>query len=361
MSIVSTPPIASGHEAQDLFGHSAPEPSSFIHHQSVSEREFATNPLHPRFLANYSVKAELGFGATGFVVAAKRIEDGKPVAVKFMYKDRIPVTHWLRDRQLGGTVPLEIFILKRIDHQHIVKFLDFFEDKKFFYLVMETHGIPALLHNHDGGPSFRTSPLSPTTPTTLRLTTHHSTLLLRRPPRRHSQDLFECIEQNPCMAESDIHHIFRQITSAVAYLHAHNIVHRDIKDENIVIDESLTVKLIDFGNAAYIPRNDSDYFDRFYGTMHCAAPEILRGERYRGPEQDVWCLGVLLYTLAFNQTPFRDARDIATGRWTKPIFDRSELLFRVLKMCLEVDIKKRATITEVLESEWVAGCTTRVA
>ncbi|KAJ3156611.1 hypothetical protein HDU89_004393 [Geranomyces variabilis] len=355
MSVVSTPPIASAQEIRELFGGSAHSthlgPLPVV---SISQREFAADPLHPRFLEKYAVNVELGAGATGFVCAATRREDSAQVAVKFMYKDRIPITHWLRDRQLGGTVPLEIFILKRLDHPHVVKFLDFFEDKRFFYLVMETHGFIA------PSPSLR-SPLSPTSPTNLRqhavqqqLSRHRLPLPLV-PSRRHSQDLFDCIEQNPCMPERDIHHIFAQIASAVAHLHANNIVHRDIKDENIVVDQDLDVKLIDFGNAAYIPRDQSDYFDRFYGTMHCAAPEILRGERYRGPEIDVWAMGVLLYTLAFNQAPFRADGDIVAGRWAEPIYKRSEGLMRVLAMCLDTDAKTRATAEEVLASEWMAG------
>ncbi|KAJ3163163.1 hypothetical protein HDU86_002332 [Geranomyces michiganensis] len=375
MSVVSTPPIASAQDIREFFGGRSssssnngscttqPAPISTV---SISEREFAADALHPRFVEKYAVKTELGAGATGFVCAATRREDNAQVAVKFMYKDRIPVTHWLRDRQLGGTVPLEIFILKRLDHPHVVKFLDFFEDKKFFYLVMETQGFL---------PSSPSSSLSPISPTTLRQhTVQHAQLAARhrgailpshppplpiprpaRAPRRHSSDLFECIEQNPCMPERDVHHIFAQIASAVAHLHANNIVHRDIKDENIVIDQDLDVKLIDFGNAAYIPRDQSDYFDRFYGTMHCASPEILRGERYRGPEVDVWAMGVLLYTLAFNRAPFRGAREIAEGRWAKPRYERSEGLMQVLRMCLDTDAKTRATVQDVLMSEWVVG------
>ncbi|TPX65938.1 hypothetical protein SpCBS45565_g04816 [Spizellomyces sp. 'palustris'] len=323
-----------------VYGRSAPDPISTASPQTMSEREFANNPPHPRFLAKYTIQGELGFGATGFVVAARRLEDGQAVAVKFMFKDRIPVENWLRDRQLG-TVPLEIFILKRLDHENIVRYLDFYEDKKFFYLVMETHGIPWV--------SFKDENTVPSPTTTA------AALKTRRPSRRASQDLFECIEQNPFMEERDVRHIFSQIATAVAYLHQNNIVHRDIKDENIVIDLYKNVKLIDFGNAAFIPRSERDYFDRFYGTMHCAAPEILRGEKYRGPEQDVWALGVLLYTLSFSQTPFKDAAGIMAGRYTSPRFSRSSPLLGLLSCLLEPNVAKRATMDDVLRHEWISG------
>ncbi|KAJ3018320.1 hypothetical protein HKX48_002958 [Thoreauomyces humboldtii] len=359
MQMVSTPPIASVQAMDGLYGHSAPEAASFMQqHGSISQREFATNHLHPRFLSKYALRNELGHGATGFVVSARRTADGCPVAVKFIYRDRIPATQLLRDRQLGCFVPPEIKILRGLNHQNIIKYLDFFEDARFYYLVMEAHG-SASLHHDTTTTTARTSNHIPFA-SSLGVRYPEDDSTLRRPSRRHSRDLFECIERNPRMPEEDIRHIFGQVASAVAHLHANDIVHRDIKDENVVIDVHLTAKLLDFGNAATVPKHPSEHFDRFYGTMHCAAPEILRGEPYRGPEQDVWCLGVLLYTLAFNQTPFRDATAIAAGRWTDPIFERSDGLLTVLRMCLEVDVKRRSTVQEVLETEWVTGGVTRL-
>lgn len=72
---------------------------------------------------------ELGRGGTGFVMSATRKSDGADMAVKFMYKDRIPVEHWIRDRALG-TVPREVFVLKRLKHKGIVAFDAYFEDEK---------------------------------------------------------------------------------------------------------------------------------------------------------------------------------------------------------------------------------------
>lgn len=104
-----------------------------------------------------------------------------------------------------------------------------------------------------------------------------------------------------------------------------------------------------------MPKHTKDYFTSFYGTLHCAAPEILLNKPYRGPEQDVWCLGVLLYTLAFGQTPFRDANGILSGKWRVPTVRRSEGLMKVLERCLEVEVGKRATVEEVMELDWVRG------
>ena len=82
--------------------------------------------------------------------------------------------------------------------------------------------------------------------------------------------------------------IFAQIVLAVHKLHLQNIVHRDLKDENIVIDENYWVKLIDFGSASFIPKKSQDYFKKFNGTAHFASPEVANGQSYRGPEAEIW-------------------------------------------------------------------------
>lgn len=86
--------------------------------------------------------------------------------------------------------------------------------------------------------------------------------------RRASCDLFECIEQHTRLPEDQARHIFAQIVDVVHYLHSRGISHRDIKDENIVIDKQFRVKLIDFGSAVlYDPRQEPPYYNRFWGTM----------------------------------------------------------------------------------------------
>lgn len=116
--------------------------------------------------------------------------------------------------------------------------------------------------------------------------------------RTVSMDLFECIERHNKIPEYLARAIFHQIASAVSYLHSKGVVHRDLKDENIVINQNYKVKLIDFGAAAVEPRgNPNHLWDRFMGTVQFASPEILRGEKYRGRPADVWALGVLLYTV----------------------------------------------------------------
>jgi serine/threonine protein kinase len=121
-------------------------------------------------------------------------------------------------------------------------------------------------------------------------------------------DLFDYIELNENMTRKEIQHIFRQIVDAVAHLHRHNIVHRDIKDENVIVDSIGHVQLIDFGSAAYLKPEQK--FDTFAGTLDYCAPEVLRGNTYTGPPQDIWSLGILLYTLIYKENPFYNIDEI---------------------------------------------------
>lgn len=83
-----------------------------------------------------------------------------------------------------------------------------------------------------------------------------------------------------------------------------------------MIDRDYRVKLIDFGAAAFVPQPQPGkpvrLFNTFHGTLQYCAPEILRGCRYRGPEAEVWGLGVLLYTMLFGENPFNDPKNIMT-------------------------------------------------
>jgi protein-serine/threonine kinase len=121
-------------------------------------------------------------------------------------------------------------------------------------------------------------------------------------------DLFDRVESQPAGLEPfEVRTLLGQLADAVRFLHLNGIVHRDIKDENVILDGSGKCQLIDFGSAAHW--RPGKRWDTFSGTLHYASPEILRGEMYGGKEQDVWALGVVGYVLLVGETPFSDLPD----------------------------------------------------
>lgn len=181
--------------------------------------------------------------------------------------------------------------------------------------------------------------------------------LAKGPPRpgmvrRASCDLFECIEHHSKFSESKAKFIFKQIVECVHYLNAKGICHRDIKDENIVIDKNLNVKLIDFGSSVVV-KPHGRLFDRFYGTINYASPEILRGEKYRAEAAEIWSLGILLYTLLYGEVPFNDPQQAIYGPYVKPKTQSSKECLHLLNWTLEKCSERRATIEEVIRHPWL--------
>jgi hypothetical protein len=258
---------------------------------------------------------------------------------------------------------------------------DYYQDEKFFYLVMELHGDPwtkgGISHGKKGSTSsgWSLNPFStqngardwkPLTPNT-----NVSNLPTRAPLqrcttaplmiRRASHDLFECIETQAKFTETQARHIFRQIVDAVHYLDSHlDVVHGDIKDEKIIISSDLNVKLIDFGSAVILPpkqHGDREpiYFDRFYGTMNFASPEILKGNSYQAEPAEMWSLGVLLFTILTGEVPFTDPYAAAQGKeWPK-----WKVEGKISKECIEIldglltrDLVPRWRLETLLRAKW---------
>ncbi|GAA6020320.1 hypothetical protein JCM10207_003225 [Rhodosporidiobolus poonsookiae] len=285
---------------------------------------------------------EAGRGAYGSVRRAREKRDGRAVGpeliIKYVIKQRILADCWKKHKILGP-IPIEVHVLDhlrrvpyeprvplravsalrggrgggggkraqpvrrdsaprldlwtggegggrvRTGHPNICGLLDFFEDNEFYMLVMPQ----ATASPHAAIPPSPTSPSS-TSPSAA-------------PPLKHGQDLFDYVDAHPTgLPPFEIRRILRQLTDAIWFLHEHSIVHRDIKDENVVLDAEGNVRLIDFGSAAYV--KEGRKFDTFSGTLDFAAPEVLKGARYGGKEQDIWALGVLGYVLVCGECPF---------------------------------------------------------
>ncbi|KAI9631924.1 uncharacterized protein MKK02DRAFT_21008 [Dioszegia hungarica] len=149
-------------------------------------------------------------------------------------------------------------------HPNICKLLDFFEDREFYYMVMPRFG--------------------------------------------SGLDLFDRVEASPNgLPAFDVRSLIGQLADAVRFLHSNGIVHRDIKDENVILDGHGQCQLIDFGSSAHW--RPGKRWDTFSGTLHYASPEILRGDYYGGKEQDVYALGTVAYVLLVGETPFAELPD----------------------------------------------------
>ena len=120
------------------------------------------------------------------------------------------------------------------------------------------------------------------------------------------------------LPEVEARRFFQQIISGVEYCHNHNIVHRDLKPENLLLDEHNNIKIADFGLANWLV--DGNFLDTSCGSPNYAAPEVISGRMYAGPEVDVWSCGVILYALLCGRLPFDDEnipalfRKIKSGR-----------------------------------------------
>lgn len=113
--------------------------------------------------------------------------------------------------------------------------------------------------------------------------------------------LFEVIEEDKRLPESEIRKICQQLTSALYYLHENNIIHRDIKPQNILISSSGVIKLCDFGFARLI--DNKTMIESVKGTPLYMAPELIRDHPYN-KKADLWSLGVILFELFVGQPPF---------------------------------------------------------
>jgi serine/threonine protein kinase len=117
---------------------------------------------------------------------------------------------------------------------------------------------------------------------------------------------------------------FWQIISAVDHLHKHNICHRDLKAENLLLDSNHDIKLADFGFSNFYKKDS--WLNTYCGSPPYCSPEIFEGRQYIGPETDVWSLGIVLYVMVCGVLPFEGAnlqqlRDrVLSGRIRIPFF-----------------------------------------
>ncbi|KAG2159913.1 kinase-like protein [Suillus bovinus] len=345
-------------------------------------------------ISDFFIEGEIGRGAYGLVKRAREYKTdgslGPPLVLKQIIKSRILADCWKRHPRFG-TIPIEIFVMSVISstsytlpavrpwdpsrrrspartdgdatrfqpdcihmdsderweegkeiegHPNICPLIDFFEDNHYYYLVL---------------PSSTPEKTSDEPPPT---------------------DLFDLVEACPQgLLPFDIRSYLGQLADALCFLHSHGIVHRDVKDENVVLGPNGKCVLIDFGSSGLVKKNG---WDTFSGTLDYAGPEILRGERYHGKEQDVWAFGVVAYVLLVGECPFVTAADAQEGL-ASPFANASIALDErcgddkekdgeeedgggavgdaaaLVRACLQVEVSARPTFENILQCRFLNG------
>ncbi|XP_014865121.1 PREDICTED: serine/threonine-protein kinase pim-2-like isoform X1 [Poecilia mexicana] len=274
-----------------------------------SDVVLCSDPGKEAFTLRYRCGPLIGSGGFGSVFSGHRLSDGLPVAIKQISRDQ--VQQWARLPGELGPVPMEIALLQRLcevgGHGGVIRMLDWFEvEGRGFLLVME------------------------------------------RPPQ--CRDLFDFITDRGALPERLALRFFRQTVEALRFVHAHGVVHRDVKDENILVDtRTLEVKVIDFGSGALL--KDAAY-DEFEGTRVYSPPEWVQSRSYRAEPLTVWSLGVLLFDMVCGDIPFERDQEIveATPFYTRRVSKECQAL---IGWCLSLRPEDRPSLEQILTHPWM--------
>jgi len=258
----------------------------------------------PVQIGQFILGKNLGIGAFGKVKLATHVVTGHKVAVKILNKAKI--------KQLGmeEKVQREINILHLCTHPHIIRLYEVIDTPTDIFLVNEYVS---------GG------------------------------------ELFDYIVSKGRLSADEARNFFHQIVSGVEYCHFQKIVHRDLKPENLLLDANDNIKIADFGLSNLM--RDGDFLRTSCGSPNYAAPEVISGHLYAGPEVDVWSCGVILYALLCGSLPFDDEsipnlfKKIKSGMYSLPTH-LSQLAKNLIPRMLEVDPMKRITIPEIRLHPW---------
>ncbi|XP_042269463.1 MAP/microtubule affinity-regulating kinase 4 isoform X4 [Thunnus maccoyii] len=258
---------------------------------------------HPH-IGNYRLLKTIGKGNFAKVKLARHILTGREVAIKIIDKTQLNPTSLQK-------LFREVRIMKTLNHPNIVQLFEVIETEKTLYLIMEYAS---------GG------------------------------------EVFDYLVAHGRMKEKEARAKFRQIVSAVHYCHQKNIVHRDLKAENLLLDANSNIKIADFGFSNEFTAGSK--LDTFCGSPPYAAPELFQGKKYDGPEVDIWSLGVILYTLVSGSLPFdgqnlKELRErVLRGKYRVPFYMSTDCE-GILRRFLVLNPAKRCSLEQIMKDKWL--------
>jgi len=262
----------------------------------------ADEKVEQQFNETYELHQLLGQGGFAVVYSGTRVRDNLPVAVKVIPKCNV------YSFEEGGEVPIpmEIHLHRFLDHPNVIKLYDFFEHVQAYVMVLER-------------------------------------------PMYH-KDLFDYITEKKRLDETEARSIFFQIVEAVIYCESKGIFHRDIKDENILLDTKTgQVKLLDFGSGTVL---ENTLYTDYEGTRAYCPPEWFRFHRYYARPATVWSLGILLHNIVMGDVPFSNEIEIVRAELNFSD-DVSKDLQDILRCLLCKHPSYRPSLEEVIQHPWL--------
>jgi serine/threonine protein kinase len=281
----------------------------FIHQTKNDRKDF----YFEKKIGKYHVLKKIGSGRYGLVKLGENKETHQKVAIKIIDKSFLDVVE-------KNSIITEAEVMTYLRHPNVIQLYEVIENEKEICMIMEYAA---------GGDLYD----------------------------------FVCKSKGKKLKESDAKRLFQQIVSGVAYCHRHYIVHRDLKAENIFLDEMNNVKIGDWGFSSEF--HPGSKMETYCGSLDYAAPEVLSGVAYVGPEVDIWSLGVLLYFMVCGKLPFRTSNnDYEVYQNIKNAFyqlpnDLSPECKDLIRRILNPNPKLRAKMIDIEKHPWLEHLTLR--